>query len=191
MMISAVAAMSLNRVIGKDNQLPWHIPEDLKFFKTQTSGKIMILGRKTFESIGKPLPKRFHIVITRNADYKYDHPAVKVVGSVKEAVDLAKSMSQSQAAASGGVSPATGTTTATYDASEIIVAGGGEIYTQSLPFMDRIYLTVIDQEVDGDAYFPEFDLNQFKLVKRDDRTEPVSFSFRVYDRYDRQAAKPL
>lgn len=179
MMISAVAAMSLNRVIGKENQLPWHIPEDLKFFKTQTSGKIMILGRKTFESIGKPLPKRFHIVITRNADYKYDHPAVKIVSSVKEAVELAKSMLKTQAAA-GEVDRLA--TSPVYDSSEVIVAGGGEIYTQSLPFLDRIYLTVIDLEVDGDAFFPEFDTNLFKLVKRENRTEPVSFSFRIYDR---------
>ncbi len=179
MMIAAVAAMSLNRVIGKDNQLPWHIPEDLKFFKTQTSGKIMILGRKTFESIGKPLPKRFHIVITRNADYKYEHPAVKVVGSFKEAVELAKSMLRSQTTS---VQVDGSAAAPVYVDSEIIVAGGGEIYKQSLPFLDRIYLTVIDQEVEGDAFFPEFDPNQFKLVKRDDRTEPVSFSFRVYDR---------
>src|SRR4051812_20355194 len=114
MILSAIAAMARNRVIGKNNKLPWDIPEDMQYFIDKTRGKIMIMGRKTFESLEKPLPKRFHIVITRKADYKVVHSNVAVVSNVDQAVALAKTMI--------GKYP-----------DEVMVIGGGEIYKEMLP----------------------------------------------------------
>ena len=159
MILSAIAAMARNRVIGKNNQLPWNIPEDMQYFIDNTRGKIMIMGRKTFESLEKPLPKRFHIVITRQPGYKIDHPSVKVVGNVDQAVALAKSLI--------GKYP-----------EEVMVIGGGEIYKEMLPVLNRIYLTVIDKDYDGDAKFPEFDTKRFKLVSENKRE---GFSFKIFE----------
>jgi dihydrofolate reductase len=163
MILSAVAAMASNRVIGVDNGLPWNLPEDLKFFREKTKGKIMIMGRKTFESLPKVLPGRFHIVITRQADYTVDHPDVRVVHSVEKAVEIAKTM----------IPPWP---------EEVCVVGGGEIYKQSLPYLNRIYLTVIEKEFKGDAKFPEFDETVFKLKDRRDVPGDLPFSFRLYER---------
>jgi dihydrofolate reductase len=166
MILSAIAAMAKNRVIGKDNKLPyenlWHIPEDLKFFRTMTKGHIMIMGRKTFDSFeGKPLPGRPHIVITRNKDFHFEHPQVKIVSNLQEAIqESAKLTSQY--------------------GDEVFVIGGGEIYRQSLNQLDRIYLTVIEKDYDGDAHFPEFDQKRFKLVDKKDRPGDPAFSFHTY-----------
>jgi len=163
MILSAIAAMARNRVIGVNNQLPWHLPEDLQFFKERTRGKVMIMGRKTFESLPKPLPGRHHIVITRQSEYKVDHPLVEVVSSLPAAIERAAQL----------IPPWP---------DEVCVVGGGEIYKQSLPYLDRIYLTVIEKDFEGDAKFPEFDEGIFKLTSREDRGGDTPFSFRLYQK---------
>lgn len=135
MILSHIVAVSENGVIGKDNKLLWHFPEDLNFFKKRTTGKIMIMGRKTYDSLGKPLPKRFHIVVTRSV-IDSDHDQVKYVSSLKEAYALAERMSLS------GAWP-----------EEIMVVGGGQIYKESLPDTDYVYLTRIPGQFDGDTYY--------------------------------------
>lgn len=167
MILSAIAAMAKNRVIGKDNKLPWHLPEDLKFFKEKTKGKIMIMGRKTFESLGKPLPNRFHVVITRNPDYKFEDPNVEVVSNLQQAMELCHMLTTKYKAKFG---------------EEVFVVGGGEIYRESLDIVDRIYLTVIEQDFAGDAKFPEFKESDFELTQKIEKKEPLPFSFRTYDR---------
>lgn len=164
MILSQIAAMAKNRVIGGDNRLLWHIPEDLKFFKEKTKGHIMIMGRKTFESLGKPLPNRMHIVITRNRDFKYEHPMVRVAADVDAAVREASKLT-----------PAFG--------EEVFIVGGGEIYKQTLSITNRIYLTVVEADFAGDASFPEFDEGVFKLA--DSRASQVEdgslkYEFRTY-----------
>ena len=135
--ISAIAAMARNRVIGKDNAMPWHLPDDLKIFKTRTMNKPVIMGRKTFESvlahIGKPMPGRHSIIISRG-DYHY--PGVNVHTSLDDALAEARAWA------------------AQNNADEIIIGGGAQIYQLALPVTDRIYLTVVDADYDGDAHFP-------------------------------------
>lgn len=165
MIVSQIAAMSKNRVIGSNLKLPWHIPEDLKFFKDTTKGHIIIHGRKTYESLGfKPLPNRLNIVLTRTPESIPFHKDIVVFSNLKEALDFAK------------------TKTAEWG-EEVFIGGGEEIYRQALPYTDRIYLTVINKEFDGDARFPEFDVNVFKEVHRDDREGPIPFSFITYEKY--------
>lgn len=129
MTISIIAAVSKNNVIGKDNKLPWHLPADLAHFKKITSGHTIIMGRKTFESIGRPLPNRRNIVITRNTGFKAE--GIEVVHSIEQAMDITK------------------------DEEEVFVIGGEEIYKLAFPFTDKIYLTRVDAEIEGDAFFPE------------------------------------
>jgi dihydrofolate reductase len=159
-LISLIAAMSSNRVIGTENRLPWDIPEDLKRFRALTAQHVIVMGRKTFESIGRPLPGRDNRVITRQKDY---HPeGVKVYSTLEAALEerVPDGMKND----------------------EIFVIGGGEIYTQALPFADRIHLTVIDQEFKGDAYFPDFaDLN-FVEVAREIRDMPLPYRFLTLQR---------
>lgn len=163
MIVSQIAAMSKNRVIGVNNTLPWSLPEDLKFFREKTKDRIIIMGRKTFESLPGVLPKRFHIVVTRQKDYSINHPQAIVVESIEKALQEAEKR------------------TAEWG-EEVFVVGGGEIYTQALAFTNRIYLTVIDREVKGDAFFPEFDQKKFKLVDKKDRTVPENFSFCTFEK---------
>lgn len=164
MIVSQIAAMAKNRVIGSNLKLPWHIPEDLKFFKEKTKGKIIIQGRKTYESLGyKPLPNRLNIIITRNPDAVPFHKDIVIFTNLEEALEYAKSK------------------TSEYG-EEVFIGGGEEIYRLALPYTDRIYLTVIEKEFEGDAKFPEFDLNVFKEVHRDSREGPVPYSFRTYER---------
>lgn len=166
MILTQILACSKNRVIGTQGGLPWDIPEDMQFFKDTTKGHIMIMGRKTFDSFnGRALPKRFHIVITRDPS-KYTFPStesspVVFVKSLDEAVALA----------------AQHTTTW---GEEVFIIGGGEIYKQSLPITDKIYLTLIDREFPGDTYYPEIDQNVFKLAQRRDVALPIPFSFLTY-----------
>jgi dihydrofolate reductase len=167
MILSSIAAMAQNRVIGVDNKLPWHIPEDFKFFKEKTKGHILIMGRKTFESLGKPLPHRFHIVITRQENYKYEDPNVQVVNNLPMAIELAHMLTTKYAAKFG---------------EEVFIAGGGEIYQQAMDIVDRLYLTVIEKDYPGDAKFPEFKEQEFNLTRNEHRDLPVPFSFRTYER---------
>ena len=169
MKISLIAAMAENRVIGRDNRLPWHLPDDLKRFKRLTTGHTVIMGRKTYEAIGKPLPDRRSIVVTTRplTDRAPLHPPHSVVaaGSIDEALALV-----------GGVG----------GEAEVFVAGGEAIYRLTLPRADRLYLTLVHAAIPGDAHFPPLDLSQWKLIE-DERHEAnqrhaYAFSFRTYDR---------
>jgi len=132
----AIAAMSLNRVIGAGNRIPWHLPEDFKWFKRMTTGNVVVMGRKTFESIGKPLPNRETMVLSRG---QFTHPGVRVVGSLDALPPLVAGR-------------------------EAFIAGGAEIYRQALPRCSDIYLTLVKREVAGDAFFPPFE-DAFELVE--------------------------
>lgn len=155
--LSAIAAMSENRVIGIENQLPWHLPADLKHFKTLTTGHPILMGRKTYESIGRPLPNRTNIIITRNADFTA--PGCVVVTSIEDAITRA----------------------AEENAQEIFIIGGAEVYKQLLPHVQRIYLTIVHEQFAGDAFFPELDLKEWKEVEREthaaDENNAYSYSF--------------
>lgn len=130
--ISIVVAISENRVIGRDNKLPWHIPEDLKRFKELTLNHPIIMGRKTYESIGRPLPQRTNIVITRDKNYHVE--GLVVVHSIEEAIQKSSKIDQE----------------------EIFIIGGGKIFEQSLHLTDKICLTIVHKIVEGDVYFPEY-----------------------------------
>lgn len=138
MRIAIIAAMAHDRVIGKDNQMPWHLPEDLRHFKQMTLGKPVVMGRKTFESIGRPLPGRHNIVISRQSDYAPE--GVTRVSSFKEAVEAAG------------------------NCEELVVIGGGQLYREILPQADRLYLTEIDLQVEGDTRFPEWNDGSWQQV---------------------------
>ncbi|QFU02602.1 Dihydrofolate reductase [Halomonas sp. THAF5a] len=144
--IAMIAAMDRNRVIGVDNQLPWYLPEDLKFFKRMTQAKPLVMGRKTYQSIGRPLPGRLNIVVTRDPDFQAE--GVRVCHDLAAALRLAD-----QQATIDGVE-------------EIMVMGGAEIYAQALPFASRLYLTEVEIEVEGDARFPAIDPAEWEPVQR-------------------------
>lgn len=164
MILSHIVAASDNNVIGVDGDLPWHLPEDLKFFKEKTSGRIMIMGRKTFESLpgGKPLPHRLHIIITRNPDYKIDNAIT--VTTIDAAIEEAKKH------------------TADYG-DEVFIVGGGEIYKQSIEKMDRLYVTRIHKKIDGDTYYPEIP-SSFEITEKTSRQLPLSYDFLTYIKKD-------
>jgi dihydrofolate reductase len=164
--VSLIVAAAENRCIGINNALPWYLPEDLKYFKRVTLGKPIIMGRKTFESIGKPLPGRANIVITNNKHYF--HEGIKVVTSLDEAIHLAESI-------------------ALIDGQEeVMVIGGAGIYALCLPRADRLYYTKVHAAVNGDAFFPEVHWNKWKLTLQEDHpasgNNPYNYSFCVYDR---------
>ncbi|MDJ1470153.1 dihydrofolate reductase [Cytophagaceae bacterium DM2B3-1] len=140
MQISIIAAFTENRVLGKDNQLIWHLPEDLKNFKRLTSGHPIIMGRKTFESLGRPLPNRTNIIITRNPDYQAT--GCMIVSSLEEAIQKATNI----------------------DREEVFVIGGGEIYTQALPLADTMYLTHVHTTLEGDTLFPVFSSQEWNIA---------------------------
>ena len=142
--ISAIAAMSLNRVIGLNNQLPWHLPADLKHFKELTQGHPILMGRKTHESIGRPLPNRTNLILTRNDEYTAS--GCKVVASMEAAIAIAQKQS----------------------ASELFIIGGSEIYKQLMPKVERLYLTIIHHTFEGDAFFPEIDESEWDEKSRED-----------------------
>ncbi|MBN56486.1 MAG: dihydrofolate reductase [Thalassolituus sp.] len=160
-----IVAVAENGVIGRNNSLPWYLPNDLKYFKQTTMGKPVIMGRKTYESIGKPLPGRTNIVITRQADYQPE--GVKVVNSVEAAKELAESVCLIDGQ------------------DEAMIMGGAEIYALSLPYTDRLYLTEVHADVQGDAFFPEYDKSRWQEVAREDFAaegpNPYSYSFVVYE----------
>ncbi|WP_445355517.1 dihydrofolate reductase [Microbulbifer sp. EKSA008] len=164
--IALIAAVARNGAIGKDNELPWRISGDLQFFKRTTMGKPVVMGRKTFESIGRPLPGRVNIVITRNADWVAD--GVEVVQSLDKALSLA----QESAKDSG--------------ASEVMVIGGAQIYRQALPLAARLYVTEVDANIDGDAYFPDMDDSWVESAREcypaSDRND-YNYSLVQYDRF--------
>ncbi len=154
-LISIIVAMANNRVIGKNNDMPWHLPADLQHFKSVTLGKPIIMGRKTYESIGRPLPGRQNIIVSRNPEYRVE--GCKVVRSLQEATALVQ------------------------NEEEIMIIGGGKLYAQALESADRLYLTFIDLEVDGDTHFPEYEHLNIKEVKREkhhkDEKNPYDYQF--------------
>lgn len=157
-MISMIVAADENNVIGKDNQLIWHLPDDLRFFKKMTSGHAIIMGRQTFESVGKPLPKRTNIIITRDTSYQAD--GCVIAHSLAEALDKAMEV----------------------DPNPFIV-GGEQIYRLALPIAETIYLTRIHSEFEGDRKFPELD-NAWNEIKREhhpvDEKHQYSFTFKTF-----------
>jgi dihydrofolate reductase len=169
MKIALVVAVAQNRVIGKDNALPWHLPEDLKFFKRVTLHKPVIMGRKTYDSIGKPLVDRVNLVITRNADCR--PPGVIVVDSLESALERSAEWLRLQGAP---------------EDSEVSIIGGAQIFERSLAIADRLYFTEVQAEVEGDIFFPEFDRNAWVEVSREDHAacalNPYPYSFVVLER---------
>jgi len=143
--ISAIVAMSKNRSIGKNNRLLWHLPADLRHFKQLTTGHPILMGRKTYESIGKPLPNRQNIIITR--DLGFTAPGCDVTHSLDEAINVAAKNN---------------------DQAEIFVIGGAEIYRQSLPHIQRIYLTIVHEQFEGDVFFPALNANEWQEISRED-----------------------
>lgn len=141
-MLSLIVAMSLNHVIGHANRLPWHLPADLRFFKRMTLGKPIVMGRRTFESIGRPLPDRINIVVTRRQDYRAE--GCQVVHSLPEALAIAE------------------------PAAEIMLIGGASLYALALERAERIYLTLVAVELEGDTWFPALDWAQWQQLGRED-----------------------
>jgi dihydrofolate reductase len=135
MKLQAIAAMSLNRVIGARNRIPWHLPEDFKWFKQTTTGHVLVMGRRTFESIGRPLPNRETFVLSRGG---FAHPGVRMAGGLSEVWALAGDR-------------------------EVFICGGAQVYAQALPFCSDLYLTLVKRHVEGDASFPPFE-DRFELI---------------------------
>ena len=158
--ISIIVAKSSNNVIGNEGNLPWHIPEDLKNFKSLTMGKPMIMGRSTFESIGKALPGRKNIVMTR--DKKYQANDISVAHTLQEALIMCD------------------------EAREIMIIGGGEIYKLFFGMVNRIYLTNVEKHIDGDVFFPDIDLSKWKMIRKEEyplNTErKIGFNLEVLER---------
>jgi len=161
--ISIIVAMAQNRTIGINNTLPWRCPEDLKHFKALTMGHHMIMGRKTFDSIGKPLPGRTTVVVTRNRE-------LEITGCI-----IAHSLPEAITACAGD--------------NEIFIVGGAELYVQALPLADTLYITEIRHDVAGDAHFPRFDASEWQEIEREPRQqetpERLSYHFVTYRRLNR------
>jgi len=159
MTVSIIVAIGENNAIGKNNQLLWHMPNDLKHFKEITSGRTIIMGRKTFDSVGKPLPKRRNIVVTRQ---DITIPGCEVVKSIEDGLALCK------------------------NEDEVFIGGGAEIYKLAMHLTDRIYLTIIHKVFDADTFFPEIDHKEWKEVSREDyqpdEKNPLPYSFITLER---------
>ncbi|MQA52065.1 dihydrofolate reductase [Pseudomonas piscis] len=163
--LSLIAALAENRVIGIDNSMPWHLPGDFKYFKATTLGKPIIMGRKTWDSLGRPLPGRLNIVVSRQTDLALE--GAEVYPSLEAAVVRAEQWALEQGA------------------SELMLIGGAQLYTQGLEQADRLYLTRVALSPQGDAWFPEFDEQRWKLVS--DQPNPAqgdkpAYSFEVWER---------
>lgn len=163
MKITIIVAKAKNNVIGKDNQLPWHLPEDLKHFKRKTEGHHLIMGRKTFESMGKPLPNRTSIVITRNKHYEVP-PGHYVVHDLEAALEIAK----------------------TKHLQQVFVLGGAEIFKLAFPWVDEMIITEIHATPDGNTFFPEWDESKWEMISRTDflkdEKNPYDYSFVTYQK---------
>ena len=162
MTVSLVVAASENNAIGKNNQLLWHLPNDLKFFKNITWGMVVVMGRKTYESVNKPLPGRVNIVITRQADWTAE-------GTIT-AADLTDALTKAEAT----------------NCKEIFVIGGGEIYKQAMAVADKIYLTRVHATLEGDTFFPEINEAEWKLTSNDDfpidDKHKFAYSFQTWEK---------
>ena len=167
MTISLIAALSKNRVIGKNNDLPWHLPDDMKYFMQTTKAHHVIMGRKNYDSIPekfRPLPNRTNIVVTRQKDFKADN--CTIVHSVEEGIELAKKNNEE----------------------EVFIIGGAEIYKLGFSISDRLYLTEIEAIIEGDTYFPEFKKQEWKEISRVHHTIDArhehAFDFVIYEHID-------
>ncbi|MCO8167574.1 dihydrofolate reductase [Pseudomonas sp. 21LCFQ02] len=163
--LSLIAAMAENRVIGIDNSMPWHLPGDFKYFKATTLGKPVIMGRKTWDSLGRPLPGRLNLVVSRQRDLHLD--GAEVFSSLEAAVERAEQWAQEQ-----GVT-------------EVMLIGGQQLYAQGLPHADRLYLTRIELSIEGDAWFPEFDTAQWQVVSTQPNAaegDKPAYHFDVWER---------
>lgn len=165
MIVSAIAALSRNRVIGKNNDLPWRLPDDMKFFMETTKGHHVIMGRKNYDSLHekyKPLPQRTNIVITRQQDFKA--PGCIILHAIEPGLDIARKNSER----------------------ECFIIGGSEIYSLAMPYTTRLYMTEIDAVIDGDTFFPEIDPRDWKEISRThhpaDQRHAYAFDIVVYDR---------
>lgn len=160
-MIKLIVAKASNNVIGDKNNLIWHLPNDLKHFKTITTGHPIIMGRKTYESLGRPLPNRTNIIITRDQSFIDDK--IIVTHSLDQALEKAKDINE-----------------------DVFIIGGGEIYKQAMEYVDVIYITEVHHEFNGDTYFPEIDEESFEEVERvhhmKDEKHPYAYSFVTYKR---------
>ena len=163
--LSLIAALDENRVIGVDNSMPWHLPGDFKYFKATTFGKPIIMGRKTWDSLGRPLPGRLNIVVSRQTDLVLE--GAEVFPSLDAAVERAESWALAQ-----GVD-------------ELMLIGGAQLYAQGLEQADRLYLTRVALSPPGDAWFPEFDLNQWTLVSNVENPaegDKPAYNFEVWEK---------
>lgn len=162
MIVSAIFSVSENNVIGKGNELPWRMPADLKYFKKTTMGSPVIMGRKSYESIGRPLPGRHNIVLTRDPDYAAE--GISVVHTLEEALERA----------------------AEDEAKEVFIIGGAQIYEMAFDRCDRIYMTVIHTEAEGDVFLPEIDFAEWDLLSEEshasDGKNIHDYTFRIYGR---------
>lgn len=162
MIVSCIVAVAKNNVIGKDNDIPWYLPADLKYFKRTTLNHHILMGRNCYKSIGKPLPKRTNIILTR--DPYFASSSCLIAHSIEDALSMAYENGEE----------------------ECFIIGGGEIYNQSGKYWDRLYITEVDLEVVGDVYFPEIIESEWKLIsespqKKDDKNE-FDYNFKVYHR---------
>ena len=158
MLISHVVAMAENRVIGKNGQMPWHIPGEQKIFRNLTVGKALIMGRKTHESIGRVLPDRTTIIVTRQKDYQI--PGAHVVHSVEEGIALAKKLKLE----------------------EIVIGGGGELFAQTLPITDKVYLTIVHAVFEGETLYPELPESLFREKSRKEIEASIPYAFVEFER---------
>jgi len=162
MIVSAIVATAKNNVIGINNDIPWYLPEDLKYFKKKTLNHHIIMGRKSYESIGRPLPKRTNVIVTRDPFYIASN--CLVTHSVEEALKLALDNNEDEA----------------------FIIGGGEIYKLAMPFIDRLYLTTVDLEVEGAVFFPEIDESEWDLISEEaheaDEKNKMRYVFKVLER---------
>ncbi len=160
-MISIIVATANNRVIGAGNNMPWHLPADLAYFKKTTLGHPVIMGRKTFESIGKPLPGRENVIVTSNRDYHAE--SCLVLHTLEEARNYCRDK-------------------------DVFIIGGAQIYQEFFPYADRLYITLIDEDFSGDTYFPEIHEEKWQLISKTDGVKdeknPYRYEFLVYEKRD-------
>ncbi len=158
--VTIIAAVAENNALGKDNDLLWHLPDDFKRFKQLTTGHKIIMGRKTFESFPRPLPNRHHIIITRDKSYSVEHPNCTIIHSLSDALALVANEALS------------------------FVIGGGEIYSLAMPYCDSLEITRVHGEYEADAFFPEIDSSNWKLVREEyhgkDNKHAVDFTYRTF-----------
>lgn len=158
-MFSIIVAHSKNKIIGRDNKIPWHIPEDLKRFKELTTGKTIVMGRKTFESLPFVLPNRKHIILTKNKNFTYNNPNVEICYDINNIIQKYKNSEE-----------------------EVFIIGGAEIYKQFLDASTKLFITEVDTNLDGDAFFPKIDYSNWDLIFQSDKNTSNELSY-IYKDY--------